>query len=435
MPKPKQKAKIKPKTTPKRKPPKKPVYLDNNATMQPNTKAIQLMSKLASKITSQNSSHVLNDSLNYVRNHCHLPTADVIFTSGASESNSTIIRSVIESWWRLSGTKPHIITTAVEHNSILFTLQFIDPSRVEYTLIQPDITGMISVDHVINAVKDNTALITVMGANNELGTIYPVQTIAERAYELGIPVHSDMTQVFGKYKLNMKKLKLSAISMSFHKLCGPTGVGMLILDHKFKKGYDLRGLINGKQQMEFRAGTENIPGIAASILAMKMNFDQRTRKNAELSKLRTYAKSKLIHLFTEMKYGSIVNEAKGNLEKAPDNITGTKRIGICFLGSHQKCHVLPSTLLISLICVDKKLCNMKLRDCLKRRRITVGIGSACNINSKKASHVLEAIRAPSIVKRGVMRISFSCENTKDDVNRLCDELQDLFANHLRSITK
>jgi cysteine sulfinate desulfinase/cysteine desulfurase-like protein len=136
-----------------------------------------------------------------------------------------------------------------------------------------------------------------------------------------------------------------------------------------------------------------------------------------------------------MEYKSIVVDAKGKLEKAPADITGTKRIGICILGPEVISRVLQSTLLFSLICIDKKLCNVKLKEMLGRKKIIVGIGSACNIGNKKASHVLTAINAPAIVKRGVMRISFSCNNTKNDIDKFCDIMHTLFTKQMSAIVQ
>ena len=256
-------------------------------------------------------------------------------------------------------------------------------------------------------IKNNTALISIMHANNELGTINDVKRIGQIAHSRNIPFHTDAVQTFGKYKPNMKKNNIDALSMSFHKLYGPMGVGMIIINNEFIQGYGLCSIISGSQQYSLRGGTENVPGIAGSLAALIDNFKNRKKKNQKLLTLKKHICDTL--------GGSIpFGEYKTYFSKPP------KRNEFVILGAKKS---LPNTLLLSFAKnIGPPFCNSKLKKFLNQNNIIVSIGSACSTRSTKASHVLEAIKAPAVIKRGVIRISLSDKSTKKEINTFCKYL-------------
>jgi len=426
-------------------------YLDNNATTKTCDEAKQVMADWiqscsnasGSSFLSQASQLLINKAISYVNTLCKLKNEYmVIFTSGASESNCSIIHMTVDAWHHNVGTVPHIVTTSIEHKSILECLDtLVEQNRIEVTLIDPNMYGVTDPEAIEKALRGNTALVTVMFANNEIGSINPVKKIAEIVHKRNIPFHTDAVQIFGKLKLDIPGMNIDALSMSFHKLYGPPGVGMLIIRKSFVEGYKLRAQIAGTQQNGLRGGTENVPAIAGAIAAMKWNFNNRNSKNKRLRTLRDLTIKLLEKNLNRVDYNKFYDMDKDDddtddsdeilVKKDIDNIRSqskgkdgkktTSKSGKEFvvLGPPQNKvdSYLPSTLLISIIDNEKPFCNVKFKNELEKNKIIVSIGSACNTKSTKASHVLEAIRAPAIVKRGVLRISFSDYNTTDDIKK------------------
>ena len=225
---------------------KKIIYLDNNGTTKICTPAKNAMIKWLgcmsnpssdSKI-SVNAISMINDAKKYVQTHCSAPKYSVIFTSGSSESNCLIIISCAESYAKLKKKKPHIITSTIEHKSIIKCCKkLISCGYADITFIDPLSTGVISTELVKKAIRPNTCLITIMSANNEIGSINPISEIGKMAHRKNIPFHTDTVQTFGKYKMNLPNNCIDAISVSFHKLYGPMGIGMLIINNELIAGY------------------------------------------------------------------------------------------------------------------------------------------------------------------------------------------------------
>lgn len=396
------------------------IYLDNNATTKTCDEAAQVMREWIQSCSNPSGSSFLSgaskimikQAKTWISKLCKLrDDYHILFTSGATESNCTILNMVVNAWKHNTDTTPHIITSAVEHKSILECLeQMNDDNRMELTIIEPNMYGQIDPDDVAAAIQDNTALITIMFANNELGSINPIKKIAEVSHAKNIPFHTDAVQIFGKIALDVPKFGIDALSMSFHKLYGPPGIGLLILRKTFVTGYDLRGVITGTQQEGLRGGTENIPGIAGSAAALIHNFKSRKTKNNNLSKMRSTVIQRLSKKIPVVDYSELY-------EQDDPDITDRRLV---VLGSPDKNGQLPSTLLMSILDGKKKFCNIKLKKLLEDNGIIISIGSACNTASDKASHVLNAIKAPAVVKRGVFRVSFGDNNTIDDCRKFCD---------------
>lgn len=347
----------------------------------------------------------------------------VVFTSGASESNCMVIKSTIESYRRIVGSrhKPHIITTAVEHKSILKCCSMLTDNNIaEFTYIKPNINGRINPADIKKAIKKNTCLISVMYVNNETGVISPISEIGKIAKKNGIPFHTDAVQAMGKCSININKNNIAALSASCHKFCGPPGLGLLIISKRFIKAYDLKGQIAGTQQYGLRGGTENVPAIAGVIPALKKKYNNRVKKNKKLLHLK-------LHLFAKLKQmGAILLTL--NQYKSISKIKIPKKIKywIIILGACEKTMtkgIMPNTILLSI--VKPKICNVKFRKYLMKNKIVVSIGSACNTESKKASHVLYAMdpKMSNEVKSGVIRVSMGDKTTVKDINMFVKKLQ------------
>ena len=374
-------------------------------------------------------------------------THTVIFTSGGSESNSYIIRACCQAYKkklyeRNSELRPHVILSAVEHNtSIDCVKKLVDSHDADVTFIQPTIYGNILPEDIALAIKPNTCLISIMYANNEIPVINNIKEIGEIAHKHRIPLHSDCVQLFGKYKIDMSSDNIDALSVSAHKFYGPKGIGILVLSNILIEGYGLEALINGTQQGGLRGGTENIPAIASMMAALKYAFTNRKKKNMRLFELRDYLLDKLEKYYNFKELTDYIEEnfdgtlkksdfkdeiILGASEKNKKVIKKDNQIQLISLGPprNKKSFILPNTVLLA-ICKPKgkPFCNVELKKYLDSKNIVISIGSACLTNEKHASHVLTAIGAPPIVKRGVIRISFSDNSTFHEIDEFFQVLK------------
>lgn len=394
--------------------------MDNNGTTKRCAPAIKALIKWSkdpinpstNSVYGKSATKMINDGINYIKTHCGAKKYTVIFTSGASESNCMIIRSTVESYIKNKKKKPHIITSLTEHKSVLECCKSLnDMNLADITYVAPSITGCINPDFIKKSIRPNTALITIMAANNELGCINNFKAIGEISHAYKIPFHSDFVQIFGKMRINLPKNNVDAISVSFHKLYGPTGCGLLIINNDFINGYDLGPQIYGTQQGGLRGGTQNVPAIASSIAAMKCTFKNRTKKNERLRALRIYILSKLSKVFKFGKYSSYF-----------DKTNKKKDLELVLLGQTNSKKSLNNTILLSIAKNNgRRFCNAKLKKYLDSKRIIVSVGSACNTKSKNASHVIQSIRAPDVIKQGIIRISLSDTTTKKEIDEFIKE--------------
>lgn len=405
--------------------PNNKIYLDNNGT----TVCCNLSAKTVAKWIqcggnpsgssklSVTAKKMIEDSTEYIKTHNKAHEFEIVFTSGGSESNCLIIDAIVNSWLCNLKRKPHIITSSVEHKSILLKLQeLVKLRRIDVSIIEPDCWGIIHPAAVEQAIKKNTALVTIMFANNELGAINPVSQIGEIAHKYKIPFHTDAVQIYGKYSIKLDNSTIDAMSCSFHKLYGPTGIGILFIRKSLIDGYKLVGQIAGTQQNGLRGGTENVHGIAGAVAAMQWNFNNRSKKNEDLCKMRTQLIDLLAKKFMIISYDLLAGVE--NPKRPEDSKEGEK--AICILGPPNQKMVLCNTILMSVLDWDHMFCNVKFKNLLEKNGITVSIGSACNTHSAKASHVLDAVKAPKIVKRGIMRISIGDYNTLAEIKQFAE---------------
>jgi cysteine desulfurase len=413
---------------------------------------------------------VIDKALKFMHEQCGTSpdTHKIIFTSGASESNSTILRSTAYAMRNLPSKlmKPYIIASAIEHHNIMQTLEDLKKEGIcEVSYIKPNMYGQIKpgdVEHEIETIKSNggvVILITIMFANNETGSINNVPKIAKIAEQHQIPLHTDAVQVFGKFSLNLGKNNIAAMSASFHKLYGPGGIGLLVIEQSLIDGYKLGSLIGGTQQSGLRGGTENVPAIAAAMEATIWTLHNRESKNEKLYQMKNRILDKLKKHYP---FGNLldyildngseetadprmidskdvdVDEIKLNGSKVGGKLDTAeipkKPIELVVIGppADRKNSVLPNTILLA-VAKNKgeSFCNILFKQALMKRGVIVSISSACLTSSPKASHVLTAMDLPSVLKKGVIRISLGDDNTPDE----CDKFVEIFLEVLDNMLK
>jgi cysteine desulfurase len=419
---------------------KKIIYLDNNGTTIICPEAADVYKKWlkcynasSSSMVSKSAKQMMEASKKYIMKHCGVDskTYTVVFTSGATESNCFIIRSTVEAYNKIRKIKPHLIISSIEHHSILECAKSVEEAGyAEVSKVEPNMYGCILAEEVEKLIKPNTCLISIMYANNETGAINNIPKIGEIAHKHKLPLHTDAVQIFGKYPINLQKSNIDSLSASFHKLYGPKGIGLLIINNNLIEGYQLQGQICGSQQGGLRGGTENLPAIASAIECMKANFKNRKAKNEKLLKMRNYiideiGKSGLIEIGDYASYlGDPVLERK---------TSEVKQNELIILGppKDKPNFYLPNTLLISVVKkTGKDFCNVKFKKDLDEKGVVISIASACLTNSDNASHVLTAIGAPPIIKRGTIRISVGDYNTMEEMKICMKKFLDLLKIYL-----
>lgn len=386
-------------------------YFDANATTFMPEIVIKTMVKWFNKgnaSASYESAQECRDLMKIFRqsilDHYDLNNHTIIFTSGASESNCHIITSSVRAFMNKTGKMPHIIISAVEHKSIMACCEGLkDDGLCQYTkldIITEDGPqyGTIDPTALESAIKPNTCLISIMTVNNETGIINDIPALAAIAHKHKVPFHSDCVQSFGKYGLYNG---VDACSVSFHKLCGPPGLGLLIIRNTFVNGYGLKPLIAGSQNGGLRGGTENIPAIAGSYAAFKYNLLSRSDKNRYLVLMKEYFKTLLCN-FVPCFYISEYEKEKGQKNK------------VFWIANKDPNKVSCNTILLAIY--KDNFCNIKMKDALLKHDIIVSVGSACNSSDNRASDVIYALKIAPELRSGVLRISFLDTVTKEQIN-------------------
>jgi cysteine desulfurase len=447
------------------------IYCDANATTLMPQAAIDTMVKWCNRgnpsaaYASAKEGRLLMEKFRqYIADECDFDQEgpdgySVLFTSGASESNCHIITAAVRSYAFRTHFLPHVITSAAEHKTVLSCCARLARERLCQLSVVPvskaDTAraglGMVDPQEVRRAIRKNTCLITIMAANNETGALNNLHAIGEIAHLHRVPFHSDAVQLFSKSTFRPRGLNIDAFSASFHKLHGPPGVGLLCIKNKLVEGYDLCPLICGAQNAGLRGGTENLPGLAASFVALRHTQKDRGSKNGQLRKhtdafIRTLqAKSSPTGALIYVTLGEYLQarprtskgrryepEAKADVERA-QRLTQAERSSqpiVVLLGPADRGKVLPNTILLSVVRHDPYdspthesswFCNEAARAFFERRGIIVGLGSACNTATTQkgtASHVLEAIGAPEELHSGALRFSLADGTTDGELARL-----------------
>lgn len=310
---------------------------------------------------------------------------EIYFTAGGSESDNTIIKGVAKAK-RNKGN--HIITSKIEHPAVLETCHQLEKEGFEVTYLDVDSKGVVDLEQLKASIKPETILISVMFANNEIGTIQPIKEIGEIAKEHHILFHTDAVQAIGNVKIDVKEMNIDLLSMSAHKFYGPKGIGAMYI----RTGVIIEKLIaGGHQERSKRAGTENVPGIVGMGKAIE-TATASLEKNAEyVSGLRNYFMDEI--------------------EKRVPHIRKNSNTDCC----------LPGTANISFKFIEGE----SLLFMLDAKGICASSGSACTSGSLDPSHVLLAIGVPVEVAHGSLRISIGLDNTKEDIDYLLDCLSSI----------
>ena len=308
---------------------------------------------------------------------------EIYFTSCGTESDNLILKGIAKAY-RNKGN--HIITSKIEHPAILNSCRSLEKEGVRVTYLNVDKNGFVDLRELEKAINKDTILISIMMANNEIGTIEPVQEIAEIAHINNVIFHTDAVQAIGNIKIDVKKLGIDAISMSAHKFYGPKGVGVLYVDENINFVPIQNG---GHQEDDKRAGTENVAGIVGLGKAIEIANQGIEEYNNKLLNLRNY----FLERIRVIPYTKI----NGDLDK---RLSGN--INISFLG------------------VD----NRDIMKELNKKGICISAGSACSSGFIRTSHVLSAIGLSEGIARGTIRITFGRENTKEDIDYLVDTLEE-----------
>ena len=366
------------------------IYVDNAATTKTSRTAIEAMLPYMDKIYGNPSSlhsvgQAAADALRKAREEAAevlgCEPNEITFTSGGSEADNQALVSAAAIGARKG--KKHIISTAFEHHAILHTLKKLEKEGFEVTLLDVHENGMVSAQQVADAIREDTCLVSVMYANNEIGSIQPIAEIGAVCKEKGVVFHTDAVQAVGHVHINVKEENIDMLSLSAHKFHGPKGVGLLYA----RKGIRLTNIIEGgAQERGKRAGTENIPGIVGMVAALKeanANIDANAEKVSAL-------RDRLIEGLEKIPHSALNGD---RTKRLPGNVS------FCFEGIEGE-----SLLLL-----------------LDAKGICASSGSACTSGSLDPSHVLLAIGRPHEVAHGSLRLTLSEENTQEEVDYIIEE--------------
>lgn len=372
----------------------KTIYLDNSATTKTDEEVIEAMLPYLAenygnpssiyKIGRENRKAV-EDAREKVAKALNCEPNEIYFTAGGSESDNTAIRGIAYGY-KSKGN--HIITSKIEHPAVIETCKQLEKEGFEVSYISVNENGIINIEELEKEIKQTTTLITVMFANNEIGTLQPVKEIGEIAKKHNIMFHTDAVQAVGSIKIDVKELNIDSLSLSAHKFYGPKGIGALYV----RKGVKFDKFINGgHQERNKRAGTENVAGIVGLGKAIELAYSELDKYNAEIKKLRDYYVEEV-----EKRIPYIL--INGDREK---RLPGNSNISFRFIEG------------------EGLLLNLDLKG------ICASSGSACTSGSLDPSHVLLAIGLPHEIAHGSLRISIGKYNTKEDIDYLIENLVEI----------
>ncbi len=367
------------------------IYADNAATTKLSPVALQAMLPYLTEhygnpsslyTLGQRAAEALEEARKTVAQCLHCRPEEIYFTSGGSEADNQAIRSAAR-WGKMRG-KTHIISTAFEHHAVLHTLAALEKEGFTVTLLDVGPEGRVTPQQVAQAITDETCLVTIMYANNEIGTIQPIGEIGKVCREKKVTFHTDAVQAVGHLAIDVGAEQIDMLSLSGHKFHGPKGVGALYV----RKGVPLSPLIEGgAQERRKRAGTENVAGIVGLAAALKEACDHLDANAAKVTALR----DKLIAGLAAIPHGALNGSREDRL---PGNVS------FCFEGIEGES--------LLLLLDDKGICASS--------------GSACTSGSLDPSHVLLAIGRPHEVAHGSLRLSLCEENTEAEVDAMVRDI-------------
>lgn len=368
------------------------IYLDNAATTKVNKKVLESMMPYFSEIYCNPSAAysfatkgriAIEEARNHAAKLIGASDMEIYFTSGGSESDNWAIKAVAESF---SDKGKHIITTKIEHHAVLHTCEYLERHGFDITYLNVDSDGKVRLDELKKSIREDTILISVMTANNEIGTIQPVAEIGKIAHEKGILFHTDAVQAYGHIPINVDEMNIDLLSASGHKFNGPKGVGIMYI----RKGVKIRSFIHGgSQERGRRAGTYNVPGIAGLGTAAKLAMENMAKRAEKEKELRDYF---IDRISAEIPY-TVLNGHRE--DRLPNNIN------FCFR------FVEGESVLIM----------------FDQAGICASSGSACTSGAIDPSHVLRAIGLSDEMAHESLRLTLSYENTKEEIDTVVGELK------------
>lgn len=372
----------------------KTVYLDNSATTKTDDEVLkEMLPYLAENYGNPSSIYKLGrenrkaveEAREKVAKALHCEPSEIYFTAGGSESDNTAIRGIAYSYKNKGN---HIITSKIEHPAVLETCKQLEKEGFEVSYIDVDEKGIIQLEKLKKAIKSTTTLITVMFANNEIGTLQPIKEIGEIAKKNNIIFHTDAVQAVGSVMIDVNELNIDALSLSGHKFYGPKGIGALYV----RKGIRFDKFIHGgHQEKNKRAGTENVAGIVGIGKAIELAYENIEEHNKKIKELRDYYVKQVINKIPYVR-------VNGDMER---RLPGNSNISFQFIEG------------------EGLLLNLDLKG------ICASSGSACTSGSLDPSHVLLAIGLPHEIAHGSLRISIGKYNTKEEIDYLIDSLVEI----------
>lgn len=368
------------------------IYLDNAATTKTRPEVVEAMLPYFTELYGNPSSvydfagktkEAVIESRQKIADAIGAKKEEIYFTAGGSEADNWALKATAEAY-RDKGN--HIITTKIEHHAILHTAQYLEKNGYEVTYLDVDEDGKVRLEDLKKAIRPETILISVMFANNEIGTIEPIKEIGQIAHEHGILFHTDAVQAYGQLPINVDECHIDMLSASGHKLNGPKGIGFLYI----RKGVKIRSFIHGgAQERKRRAGTENVPGIVGIGTAAKRAADTREERTASEVEVRDYLIDRVLK---EIPYSRLNGH---RTDRLPNNANFSFRF------------IEGESLLIM----------------LDGKGICASSGSACTSGSLDPSHVLLAIGLPHEIAHGSLRLTINEEITKEDIDYVVENLK------------
>ena len=376
---------------------KRMIYLDNAATTRTAPEVVNAMVPYFSELYGNPSSiygiaarskEAITSSRETIAGILGAKTEEIYFTAGGTESDNWALKAAYEAY---KGKGNHIITTKIEHHAILHTCEYLEKLRgAKITYLDVDENGIVNLEELEKAITPETILISVMFANNEIGSVQPIREIGHIAREHGILFHTDAVQAFGQLPIQVDDCCIDMLSASGHKINGPKGIGFLYI----RKGVKIRSFVHGgAQERKRRAGTENVPGIVGLGVAARLAADTREERTAGEIKLRDYMIKRI-----------------------------SEEIPNCRLNGHPTLR-LPNNVNFSFEFVEGE----SLLIMLDMEGICASSGSACTSGSLDTSHVLLAIGLPHEIAHGSLRLTLSAETTKEDIDFTVDRIREIVA--------
>lgn len=378
------------------------IYMDNAATTAVKPEVFEKMKPYFMENYSNPSSvysfageakKAVDDARDIIAAALNAKAAEIYFTGGGSEADNWAIKATAEAY---KNKGKHIITSAIEHHAVLHTCGWLERHGYEVTYLPVDENGTVSPEKVEEAIRPDTILISIMFANNEIGTIEPIKEIGEIAKKHGVLFHTDAVQAFGHVPIDVQEMHIDMLSASGHKFHGPKGIGFMYMRNGLKLGSFIHG---GAQERSRRAGTHNVPGIVGMGEAARIAMEQLEANAVKETEVRDYL---IARVEKEIPYIKVNGHRENRL---PNNIN------ICFR------FIEGESLLIM----------------LDQKGICASSGSACTSGSLDPSHVLLAIGLPHEIAHGSLRLTISEDTTKEDADFVVDNLKSI-VERLRSMS-